>query len=282
LQVHTTGAQRASSHRSARLVAFPILAMAVAFGGLAVNPAPTAAAATVKVVIVVGPAGSSTSKYVHSAKSYAALARSLGASVKEVYSPNATWAKVKAAAKGANIFVYLGHGNGYPSPYGPFSGLRRNGMGLNTSSGNGNSNVKYYGQTLMRTGLDLATNAVVLLNRLCYASGNSEWGSRNPSKATAMKRADGYATGFLRTGARAVFANGIDSLSSIITALLKSDQTVAQIFEGDGAWTGSRDFTFASTHTSGATVWMDPYARSRYYHSVVGKLTLTAAQVRAG
>jgi hypothetical protein len=265
-----------------RLVALSILALAVAFGGLAVNPARAAAASTVKVVIVVGPVGSSTAKYVKSAKSYAALARSYGASVKEVFSPNATWAKVKAAAKGANIFIYLGHGNGYPSPYGPFSGLRRNGMGLNTSSGHGNSNVKYYGQTLMRTGLDLAPNSVVLLNRLCYASGNSEWGTSNPSKATAMKRADGYATGFLRTGAKALFANGIDSLSSIIRDLLGSNKNVGQIFAGDAAWTGSRDFRFTSRHTSWASVWMDPYAKSRYYHSVVGKLTLTAAQVRAG
>ena len=265
-----------------RVVALSVLALAVALGGLAINPSRAVAASSVKVVIVVGPVGSSTAKYVKSAKSYAALARSYGASVKEVYSPNATWAKVKAAAKGANIFIYLGHGNGYPSPYGPFSGLRRNGMGLNTSSGHGNSNTKYYGQTLMRTGLDLAPNSVVLLNRLCYASGNSEWGSRNPSKATAMKRADGYGTGFLRTGAKALFANGIDSLSSIIRDLLGSNKTVGQIFQGDSAWTGSRDFKFASRHTSWASVWMDPYAKSRYYHSVVGKLTLTAAQVRAG
>ena len=30
----------------------------------------------------------------------------------EIYSPNATWSKVKAAAQGANVLIYLGHGNG--------------------------------------------------------------------------------------------------------------------------------------------------------------------------
>ena len=99
-----------------RLVALPILALVVTFGGLAVNPAPAAAATQVKVVVVVGPVEGSTSKDILHAKEYAALARSYGASVIEIYSPNATWAKVKAAAKGANIFIYLGHGNGYPSP----------------------------------------------------------------------------------------------------------------------------------------------------------------------
>lgn len=276
------GAQRASSHRTMRLVALSIIALVFTFGGLVVNPTPAAAATQVKVVIVVGPVEGSTSKYVRHAREYAAQARSYGAKVIEIYSPNATWTKVKAAAKGANIFIYLGHGNGYPSPYGPFAALRRNGMGLNRSAHHGNSNVKYYGQTYMRTGLDLDKNAVVLLNHLCYASGNSEPGRALPSKSTAMKRADGYATGFLRTGAKAVFATGNGSLSPILFDLFKSDRTVAQIFQSDRSFTGNRDFKFSSRHTPGATVWMDPSGKSRYYHSVVGKLTLTSAQVRAG
>jgi hypothetical protein len=263
-------------------VAFPILALIIAFGGLAAHPSPTVAADQVKVVIVVGPVEGSTAHYKSAAKSYAALARSFGAYVVEVYSPKATWAKVKAAAKGANVFIYLGHGNGYPSPYGPFAADRRNGMGLNKTSGHGNSNVKYYGQTHMKSGLDLAPNSVVLLNHLCYASGNSEPGRALPSKTTANKRADGYGTGFLRTGAKAVFANGHGSLSSILTDIFTTDKTVAEMFQGDHSFDGARDYRFKSKKTSWATVWMDPSAKKRYYHSVVGKLTLTAAQVRAG
>ena len=91
-----------------------------------------------------------------------------------------------------------------------------------------------------------------------------------------------YGTGFLRTGAKAVFANGRGSLSSILTDLLTSDKSIGQIFEDDWSFTGERDFTFASTKTPGATVWMDPYAKGKYYKAVVGKLVLTAAQVRAG
>ena len=54
------------------------------------------------------------------------------------------------------------------------------------------------------------------------------------------------------------------------------------MFQGDHAFDGARDYKFKSKKTSWATVWMDPSAKKRYYHSVVGKLTLTAAQVRAG
>jgi hypothetical protein len=276
------GAQRASGHRTSRIAAFMILALIIGSVGLAGHPIATAAASPVKVVIVVGPVEGSTAKYISNATGYAALARSYGASVTEVYSPYATWTKVQAAAKGANIFIYLGHGNGYPSPYGAFSALRKNGMGLNGSSGHGNSNVKYWGQTYMRTGLHLATNSVVLLNHLCYASGDSEPGRANPSRSVAMQRADGYGTGFLRTGAKAVFANGNGSLSSILTDLFTTDMTVAQIFQSDWSFSGAHDFSFASKHTPGATVWLDPRDPGRYYHSVNGKLTLTAAQVRAG
>ena len=48
--------------------------------------------------------------------------------------------------------------------------------------GNGNSNTKYCGEYYIRTSIKLAPNAVVILNRLCYASGNSEWGSRQPDQ----------------------------------------------------------------------------------------------------
>jgi hypothetical protein len=281
LQVQSTGAQRASSHRSVRLYALPVLALLLAVGGLSASATP-ATAAGVKVVVVVGPVGSSTANYIKNAKKYAAQARSYGASVIELYSPMATWAKVKAAAKGANIFIYLGHGNGHPSPYGAFFADRKDGLGLNQASGKGNNNTKYYGETFVKKSLALAPNSVVILNRLCYASGNAEWGRANPSKATAKRRADNYGAGFLRAGAKAVFANGIDSISFIIRSLMKTNMTMGQIFKADPAWTGTRDFTFASARTAGARVWMDPYAAKRYYHSLVGNFSLTAAQVRAG
>ena len=275
------GAQRASSHRTIRVTAMAVLALAIAVGGLAAQPERVEAGG-VKVVIVVGPVESSTSRYIDHAREYADLARSLGASVVEVYSPNASWKKVKAAAKGANILIYLGHGNGSPSPYGPFSALRRNGLGLNASSGDGHRNVKYRGQWWVRRGLDLAKNSVVLLNHLCYASGNSEPGRAKPTKATAKKRVDGYGTGFFRAGARAVFANGHGSLRSIIEDLLTTDKSMGQIFQSDPAFDGGRDFKFASKKTSFSTVWMDPESNRRYYHAVSGKLSLDASQVRAG
>jgi hypothetical protein len=281
LPVPELGAQRASSSRSMRLTVLSLGFAALALIGVAANPIP-AAAAGIKVVVVVGPVGSSTANYISNAKRYASQARSYGATVVEIYSPRATWARVRAAAKGANILIYLGHGNGSPSPYGAFSEYSKDGLGLNAAAGHGNSNTKYYGEYYIRHFIELAANAVVILNRLCYASGNSEWGSRNPTKSVAEQRADNFGAGFLRAGARAVFAEGITNASYILSGIFDGNRSIAAIFQGSPSFSGKYDFQFASKRTAGFRVWMDPSSPGRYYRSVVGKFTVTASQVRAG
>jgi hypothetical protein len=254
-----------------------VVAVVFAGAGLAATPTP-ADAAGMKVVIVVGPAGSSTSNYIYNAKKLAAQARSYGASVYEVYSPYATWTKVKSVAQGANVFIYLGHGNGWPSPYAPFNRYTKDGLGLNASAGS--SRHKYYGEYYIDTQLNFAPNAVVILNRLCYASGNSEWGAGYPSKSTAIQRVDNYGAGFLRANAKAVFAEGINSASYILHGLFKTKLTVAQIFWLSPARDGRYDFVFRSTRTRPWHGVLDPLGASRYYRSLVGDFNLTTAQWR--
>jgi hypothetical protein len=278
LPVPTHGAQRASSHRSTRSVVLIIVFALVTAISLA-NPFPTSASG-MKVVIIVGPVGSSTANYIYHAKKYAAQARSYGANVVEIYSPNATWAKVKAAAQGAKVLIYLGHGNGWPSPYGPWSRYSKDGLGLNHDAGRGNYNTQYLGEYFVQTYLKLAPNAVVILNRLCYASGNSEWGAANPTKSTAIKRIDNYGAGFLRTGAKAVFAEGITSASYILYSIFKTSRSIGTIFRSSPTWKGAYAFKFASVRTPGYTAWSDPYAANRYYRSVIGNLNLTATTIR--
>src|SRR6185437_10434093 len=130
----------------------------------------------------------------------AAQARSLGASVTEIYTPRATWARVSAAAQGAKLFVYLGHGSGYPSVYG-WDPAKRDGMGLNPVDGVGTTSpVKYYGESMIGSTIRFAPNAVVLLNHLCYASGSAEPGMAQPTWTVARQRVDNYATGFIGAG----------------------------------------------------------------------------------
>jgi len=72
-----------------------------------------------KVVFIVGPVGATTPYYRRLADEAAAAASKLTPNVVKVYSPDATWERVKAALEGASVVVYLGHGNGWPSIYRP-------------------------------------------------------------------------------------------------------------------------------------------------------------------
>ena len=280
MPVSTSGAQRASLRRSFRVIAMTLVtALVVAFGAAA-QPA-AAEAATIKVVIVVGPVGSSTSDYITSAKRYASLARGYGAQVVEIYSPNATWPKVRDATQGANLLIYLGHGNGWPSPYGPFQRYTKDGLGLNKTAGAGNYNTKYWGEYYVDRYIQMDPNAVVILNRLCYASGNSEWGRTDPTRSTAIKRVDNYGAGFLRAGAKAVFAHAIESASPTIKSLFTTNRSMNTILMTHPNASGARDFYFLSTRTPGYKGHLDPPKASKYWRSVIGNLALTAGEWRA-
>ncbi len=277
-----SGAQRASHPASARLSAVLAMLIALIAGGLVVGPAPVEAATAPKVVVVVGPVGSKTAEYIREARTLASQARSHGANVVEIYSPNATWSRVRYAAQGAKVFIYLGHGNGWPSPYGPFQGNTKNGLGLNRSAGAGHSNVQYFGENYVANYIRFAPYAVVILNRLCYASGNSEWGAANPSRSTAIQRVDNYGVGFFKAGAKAVFAEGIGKADYIIWGLFRTQRSMQQIFWAAGNATNRYTISFGSARYPGARALMDPYASSRYYRSVIGALGMTSAQWRGG
>jgi hypothetical protein len=273
------GAQGAP-RRIARIATIALLAGLMGLGASLSAP-PAAAAASHKVVIVVGPVGSQTSTYISYAKAMASQARSYGASVYEVYSPNATWSRVKYYAQNANLFIYLGHGNGWPSPYSPFQTYTKDGLGLNATANNGNSNTKYWGEYYIRNYIRLAPNAVVFFNHLCYASGNGEPGMTNPSLSTAIQRVDNYGHGFVQAGARAVFAYGIYKGSTLIYSLFKTNRTMSQIFWADpGATPSSYSYSASSSKFSWARISLDPYKSGAYYRSVVGSLAMTAADWR--
>ena len=178
----------------------------------------------------------------------------------KVYSPNATWSRVKSATIGASVVIYFGHGNGWPSPYtyDP-EYTTKNGFGLNASAGNGDNNNKYYGEPYVST-LDLAPNAIVMLHHLCYAAGNSEPGDAEPTKSVAKQRADNYGAGFLKAGAKAVIADGHRGPVDYLRSLFTTDQTLIDLWRTQPNYQGN-EYSFASVRTPGKTVFQDPETR---------------------
>jgi hypothetical protein len=275
-----TGVQRTSHRGMPVALLIGALAALIAVGAVASDPQP-AQAASQKVVIVVGATGSTTSTYRSIGRSLARQASDYGARVIKIFSPYATWSKVKSAAYGANLLIYLGHGNGWPSPYAPFQTRTKDGMGLNASASGSDYNTEYFGERYLNTNLHLARNAVVLLIHLCYASGNPEWGGPIPPLWKAKARVDNYGSGFLRTGARAVFAEGLDSAHYVLHGLFKTNWTMKHIFWSAPSATGTYARHF---HAKRSPWWahavLDPYKPGQYYRSIIGKLKMTASTWR--
>jgi hypothetical protein len=269
-----------------RSIAVLSLAVLAAFGLAGVAPSPARAGTPLspaKVVIIVGATEGTTATYRSRADAAYAEAIKYTPNVVKVYSPNATWARVKSATVGASIVIYFGHGNGWPSPYtyDP-TYATKDGFGLNNDN-NGDGKLsdyekKYYGEPAVRT-LDLAPNAIVLLHNLCYASGNSEPGYAEPTVSVARQRISNYAAGFLQSNAQAVLADGHHGPADYLRALFTTDQTI------ESMWRNAPDRNghvsgFTSTRTAGVRALMDPEGTtSGYYRSLVTDPMLTTTMV---
>ena len=236
-----------------------------------------------KVVIVVGATHGTTPTYRSYADAAYAEAIKYTSHVTKIYSPNATWSKVKAAAFNANIVIYFGHGNGWPSPYGNDPQYTtKDGMGLNADL-NGDGKLsdyenKYYGEPYMAQ-LHLAPNAIVLLHNLCYASGNSEPGGTPPSVSVAHQRIDNFAAGFIKGGARAVIADGHMGPEPYLDGLFTTGQSILDLWRSMPNFHG-HESSFSSTRSPGYAAYSDPdNAGSSFYRSLVVKPGMTTTAV---
>jgi hypothetical protein len=278
--------QSGRDHR--RVVVAALLGALLALSGSLAVAAPAARGASpLKAVIIAGPTGGLTSQNLADSETMARAAEAAGMEVKRIFHPKATWQRVLNNIQGANLVIYMGHGNGWPSPYGPFQEKTKNGFGLNPFEGASASKHEYYGGNPIRNNIRLAPNAVVIMVHLCYASGNGEPGMSIPSYDTARQRVDNYSAAFLAVGARAVFAFSLMQKQNIVGALNGSNKSMDEIFmtAGSGGSTGfigARNKRFASDRTPGATNHLDPHSSNGFQRAVSGDLSMTAAEWRSG
>ena len=233
-----------------------------------------------KVVVIVGPAGAATDRYRSEARAAASIARHYTSDVTEVYSPNATWPAVKEALQGASVVVYMGHGNGWPSPYrNALYPASQNGFGLNPTAGGGDTAHQYFGEGPVAQSIRLAPDAVVLLNHLCYASGNSEPGLAEGTLATAKQRVDNFAAGFVKAGASAVVAEAYDDPNHMLRAVLGGRGGIESAWRHAPSGNGNT-FGFESSRSPGYVAEMDPeHQASGFTRSIVLKKGLASSDV---
>lgn len=277
------GAQRASLRVSARAGRRTVIgaALLATFITTAILPLePVQAASTLKVAVIVGPAGTATTANRHLADQAATEARRYTSNVVLAYSPNATWTRVKAAMTGASVVIYIGRGLVSQATH-PTTLSRRtqDGFGLNPTAGHGNSTTRYYGETAIRT-LRLAPAAVVLAYHLPVASGHSPAGSARATLAVARRRADNFAAGFLAIGASAVIAEAVGTPIYYLGAIFTRSVTLDAMWRAAPTKHGHVR-VFTSTRIRGAIGRTDPvHPSTKYYRSIVGRLGMSTSTVR--
>jgi hypothetical protein len=286
-----------------RLRAILTAAISLSLALTALGAAPAAAATTLKVVIIVGPVGSQTDGYRATGDSIAQTAEQVGAEVVKVYSPNATWANVRAAVEGANIVVYLGHGNGYPSPYSSTENTDRvNGWGLNRTSANGDSDNwsttmvycgekallgtltssdgsaqwNYCGGKTNTDGIHPAAGFVMIYNKACYTPGAGESWDTKATESQAVQRVRNFSYPVLALGASAYFATDMYRGAEKLVELIATNpgMTFGQIAMAAPGYDAAAHREFAHADVAGAEVWVQR-TDGDYWYAYAGNPSLT-------
>lgn len=290
LPQHTQSAPRSGrpwriAGRRSTLLRSLVLA-AVASSTLLLTGAPAAqAGGALKAVIIVGPGATMTAEFVDEGRLFARQAEAAGMDVTRIIHPRATWSRVKNRIQGADLVVYFGHGNGWPSPYAPFQENTKNGFGLNPYRGASAYQTDYHGGNDIRSSVRLAPNAVVILYRSCYSAGNGEEGQAVPSRRVAIKRVDNFAAAFLspKVGASVVMAYRTKQYVNFAGRLTRRGLTMDDVFRTRSSkpgwlmsgWMGTNDFYASSDRRDGARIHLDPHSRYGYSRSITGKLDFT-------
>ena len=287
---HAAGSTRRRDVLRLLAVVVSILGLILTSSALNLVPSVSAADGPHKAVIIAGPVHSQTAKYKGYCGAIANAAEAQGMEVVRIFHPWAPASKVRTHAQGAHLLAYCGHGNGWPSQYGPFQEDTKNGLGLDVADKDKRSpsNVVYKGANWLRDNIQLAPDAVVILSHLSYASGNASSGMPIPSREVAVQRVDNFANGFLSIGASVVWALGWQPGADIVDALHEDEATMDAVFQTryrDGVnplngWIGWEPGYYDSQRIPGAVVHIDPDPNHGFLRAVTGDLGFTTNQWR--
>ena len=179
--------------------------------------------------------------------------------------------RVKAAAQGAKVVIYLGHGNGSPSPYGAFSPYTKDGFGLNAIGRARQQQHEVLRRVLHRhadqAGAERRRHpqpTVLRVGQLRVGLGQPDQDRRQA--ACRQLRA---AASCVPTRGRSS-PTGSRARRTSCTACSRRTGRSGRSSRARPNWGGAYDFQFQSTRNPAYRDWMEPKSPGRYYRSVVG------------
>ena len=210
---------------------------------------------------------------------------------------------------GASVVVYLGHGNGSPSPYSSSEWPdRNNGWGLNRTINGGDSDdwstkMVYCGEkALLGTltasdgaaqwahcggktntdGIAPAADWVMIYNKACYAPGAGEGWDVKATESVAFQRVRNYSYPALKGGAGAYFATDMyQGGQQLVDLVLRHrDWTFGAITEAATGYSSTAQRRDAHPDLVGREVWTQRTTNSMgtdYWLAYAGRPSLTPA-----
>ena len=247
-------------------------------GRRARDPAAVAAAAAgMKVVIVVGPVGSSTANYIYNAKKLRGAGPLLRRDRVRDLQPQRDVVAGQDRRPGRQRPHLPRPRQRLPEPVRRLPALHEGRAGPQRDATA--ANIKYYGEYYIETYIKLAPNAVVHPEPALLRLGQLRVGARQPDEVDRdpagrqlrRRLPAGWRPGRLRRGRST-------APSYILSGLFKTTKTIKQIFFSDPARDRRCDFSFSSVRTPGKVGSLDPMdpTRTDYYRSVIGDLGMTA------
>lgn len=168
-----------------------------------------------RAVLVVGPQEDGTESAIEKMDKIATLLEKSGIDVAKFYHRNTNWGSITDATRGADLFIYSGHGSN--------QGFGGNVGGLCVTS--------IIDANRISRELNLHRNALVLFQSVCNGAGSSAGDNGDIGLAVAMKRVSEYARPFFMAGAGCYYANNMtDGCLHFLTGFL-AGKSVKTCFE---------------------------------------------------
>ncbi len=274
--------------RAQRLARVAVLAVVLAAAAIPFVPSP-AAAASIRVAIIVGPVGEElTPQYIELAEMAADEAERSGATVLRAYSPKATPRRVLRAVEGANIVIYFGHGTGFPNPYSEtLKPEVVDGWALQGPHARGThednlakGRLAYYGEAWLAANARPAPGFVMIYSNACYAPGASEGGLPKPDEPEALAHVANYSRAAFAMGASAYYATDFyGGAARLVRSLLdQSGRTFADVFRSEPQFSPDALSRHRHPQVPGTQIWLH---RSAYFDGKVDYWYAFAGSPRA-